>query len=137
MITVVITQHEKQTYYKRATCRVFGFIALLSAESPTLKLLRGHPPGNISIGLLCQLQQSKSSELLRSTYRKRSSVQGVRWSTQFKTNQLSLQTEVLATFERRKPPNSTDKFHNSFVSNPRERTHSQFRITANLCNQRL
>ena len=30
-ITVVITQHEKQTYYKRATCRVFGFIALLSS----------------------------------------------------------------------------------------------------------
>ena len=49
----MITQHEKQTYYKRATCRVFGFITLLSAESPTLKLLRGHPPGNISLLAYC------------------------------------------------------------------------------------
>ena len=31
-ITVVITQHEKQTYYKQATCRVFGFITLLSGD---------------------------------------------------------------------------------------------------------
>ena len=32
-ITIVITQHEKQTYYKQATCRVFGFITLFKQDA--------------------------------------------------------------------------------------------------------
>ena len=32
VITVVITQHEKQAFYKLATCRVFGFITLLCRD---------------------------------------------------------------------------------------------------------
>ena len=48
-ITVVITQHEKQTYYKQATCRVFGFITLLFEALRGLLALQSSGSGSVRV----------------------------------------------------------------------------------------